>query len=432
MSADAVITVNQVGKRYHVYENNRSRLLHALHSSRRTGVHEVWALRDVSFEVMRGESFAVIGRNGSGKSTLLEIITQTLTPTTGSVQIHGRVAALLELGSGFNPEYTGRENVFLNGLLLGLTRSEVANRFDDIAAFADIGNVLDRPVKTYSSGMLIRLAFAVQVALDPDILIVDEALSVGDFFFQQKCFKRLRQMRDKGLTLLFVSHDMGTVRDLCQRSLYLRNGAQIATGDTSTVIRKYFAEGADVIHKTVAPTAVAPSVSGGLPDFAGVAAWVVPEVSRKALFAVRILSSDGVDVASARMTDAVRVRVYFAGCGEVDDLRVGLVIKNRYDQIVTVQNSARLGAERVADPLAAYSVFEFEVCLMLEAGQYSMRVTLQRPLTSNKNEEIDSTPWFGPLQVTWDYERDPAPFLGLFGLPVTGRFCTQGEKGLRS
>jgi lipopolysaccharide transport system ATP-binding protein len=166
-----------------------------------------------------------------------------LTPTSGELAVNGRVAALLELGSGFNPEYSGRDNVMLNGLLLGLSRSEVEQRFDDIASFADIGDVLHRPVKTYSSGMLIRLAFAVQVALEPDVLIVDEALSVGDYFFQQKCFTRLRKMRDNGLTLLFVSHDMSTVRDTCERVLYLKQGQQVYLGDAQEATRRYFADG---------------------------------------------------------------------------------------------------------------------------------------------------------------------------------------------
>lgn len=244
MSSDEiVIDVRTLSKRYEIYETARDRLkqliLPRVHQAAarvrtaagladfglpRTYFRELWALDDVSFQIRRGEALGIIGRNGSGKSTLLQILAGTLAPTSGESQVSGRVAALLELGSGFNPEFTGRENVFLNGLLLGLAREKVENRFDEIAAFADIGDVLDRPVKTFSSGMLIRLAFAVQVALDPDILIVDEALSVGDYFFQQKCFGRIRQLREQGMTLLFVTHDMNTVASLCTRAVYLQNG----------------------------------------------------------------------------------------------------------------------------------------------------------------------------------------------------------------
>src|SRR6185295_15923251 len=184
----------------------------------------------------------IIGRNGSGKSTLLQIITGTLVPTTGELAVNGRVSALLELGSGFNPEYTGRDNVMMNGLILGLGRDEIARRFDEIAAFAEIGDAIDRPVKTYSSGMLMRLAFAVQVLTDPDILVIDEALSVGDFFFQQKCFGHMRALCEKGVTLAFVSHDMGTVRDLCGRAIYLRDGRVAFAGETSLAIHHYLAD----------------------------------------------------------------------------------------------------------------------------------------------------------------------------------------------
>ncbi len=221
---DVAISAHGVSKRYRVFDNQRSRLLHALRPGHGAGMQEIWALRDVDLEVRRGEAVAVIGRNGGGKSTLLQILTGTLVPTAGEVRVNGRVSALLELGSGFNPEFTGRDNVILNGLLLGLDRSEILRRFDEIAAFADIGDALDRPVKTYSSGMIMRLAFAVQVLTDPEILIIDEALSVGDFFFQQKCFGYIRSLSENGVTLLFVSHDMGTVRNLCERAIYLKNG----------------------------------------------------------------------------------------------------------------------------------------------------------------------------------------------------------------
>lgn len=419
--ADLAVSVHNVGKRYRVFEDQRSRVLHALWPRHTKGMQEIWALQGVSFEIERGDSFAIIGRNGGGKSTLLEIITQTLTPTTGAVQVHGRVAALLELGSGFNPEYTGRENVFLNGLLLGLTRAEIAARFDAIAGFADIGNVLDRPTKTYSSGMMVRLAFAVQVALEPDILIVDEALSVGDYFFQQKCFSRLRQMREDGLTLLFVSHDMGTVRDLCRRALYLRQGEAVCVGEAQTVIRQYFAEG-----NVAAPEAVAPEPPGAAapmerPRFDGSIAWSRPAAGSNPLFAVRVVDQHGVDVTSASIGATLRVQVYFADCPDAEDLRMGLTLKNRYDQVVTAQNSRQLGLQSIVNAHLPYSVVEFEVDLMIEAGLYSLRVSLSRIQGPNRGEPIDATPWLGPLQVQWDYEQRPAPFLGLFGVPVRAR-----------
>ena len=198
-----------------------------------------WALRDISFEIRKGEAFGVIGRNGSGKSTLLQLITGTLAPTTGTVSTYGRVAALLELGSGFNPEFTGSDNIYLNAMLLGMARDEIDARFDKIAAFADIGAYLDQPVKTYSSGMLVRLAFAVQVQIEPDILIIDEALAVGDALFQKRCFGRIEKLLSDGVTLLFVSHDQESVRTLTSRAILLNGGRAMTLGPSSQVLLAY-------------------------------------------------------------------------------------------------------------------------------------------------------------------------------------------------
>ncbi|MBD1889612.1 ABC transporter ATP-binding protein [Coleofasciculus sp. FACHB-SPT9] len=201
---------------------------------------DFWALRDINLEVLKGQTVGIIGRNGSGKSTLLQIIAGTLTPTSGSIEVNGRIGALLELGSGFNPEFTGRENVFLNGAILGLSRQEMEQRFDEIAAFADIGDFIDQPVQTYSSGMIVRLAFAVSVNIEPDILIIDEALAVGDAPFQFKCFERLERLTKSGVTILFVSHDIGAVKLLCEHVLYLAKGIERASGATDEMAELYF------------------------------------------------------------------------------------------------------------------------------------------------------------------------------------------------
>ncbi|MCI0418226.1 MAG: ABC transporter ATP-binding protein, partial [Acidobacteria bacterium] len=212
LEREIAISVRKVGKVYRIYDRPEDRLRQMLFARfGKSYGRDFCALRDVSFEVYRREALGIIGRNGSGKSTLLQILAGTLSPTWGEVKVQGRVAALLELGSGFNPEFTGRENVYLNASLLGMTKKQTDARFDEIASFAEIGDFIDQPVKTYSSGMVIRLAFAVQTAIEPEILIIDEALSVGDFFFQQKCARRMRELREKGTTLLFVSHDMAVV-----------------------------------------------------------------------------------------------------------------------------------------------------------------------------------------------------------------------------
>lgn len=241
MSCDVSIDVAGVGKVFPIYEKPHHRLFQMLspRSHKRRWFREFRALGDVSFQVRRGETVGIIGRNGSGKSTLLQIICGTLAATTGTVTTHGRIAALLELGAGFNLEFTGRENVYLNGTLLGLTREEVHARFDDIAAFADIGDFIDQPVKSYSSGMFIRLAFAVAIHVEPDILIVDEALSVGDEAFQRKCFARIERLRDDGATIVFVSHSASTVLELCNHAILLDRGDLLAVGRPKDVVALY-------------------------------------------------------------------------------------------------------------------------------------------------------------------------------------------------
>jgi lipopolysaccharide transport system ATP-binding protein len=233
------IRLRGVSKCYHIYERPQDRLKQTLFRGRRTYYREFWALRDFDLEVGRGESVGVVGRNGSGKSTLLQLIAGTLRPTTGEVEVDGRVGALLELGSGFNPDYTGRENVFMLGAIIGFSRKQVEERFDDIAGFADIGDFIDQPVKTYSSGMFVRLAFAVQAQLEPEILIVDEALAVGDALFQKRCFTRLEQLRSQGVTFLFVSHDQESVRTLTNKAVLLEEGRTLEVGSPAEVLLAY-------------------------------------------------------------------------------------------------------------------------------------------------------------------------------------------------
>lgn len=238
---DYVIRVRNVGKMYKIYERPQDRLKQML--LWRFGRHygqDFWALRDVSFSVGRGETIGIIGRNGSGKSTLLQLIAGTLTPTEGEVEVRGRVAALLELGSGFNPEFTGRENIFMNGAILGLSQKEMEQRYDAIAAFADIGAFLDQPVKLYSSGMYARLAFAIGIHIDPDVFIIDEALSVGDVFFQSRCVRKLDEYRERGGTVLFVTHDTYTVERICDRAVLISQGQKIFEGNTADVVNTYY------------------------------------------------------------------------------------------------------------------------------------------------------------------------------------------------
>lgn len=245
-ASDSAIRVQNISKCYQIYDTPRDRLkqfvmprLQRLAGrTPRQYFRAFWALNDVSFEVKQGETIGIIGRNGSGKSTLLQIICGTLTPTSGTVATNGRIAALLELGSGFNPEFTGRENVYMNASVLGLDKNEIDLRFQDIVNFADIGDFIEQPVKTYSSGMILRLAFAVIAHVDADILVIDEALAVGDAFFTQKCMRYLRDFMKTG-TVFFVSHDTGAVRNLCSRAIWLEKGSVLQEGRAKDVCENY-------------------------------------------------------------------------------------------------------------------------------------------------------------------------------------------------
>ncbi|ABI58440.1 ABC transporter ATP-binding protein [Nitrosomonas eutropha] len=244
---DIAIRVENLSKCYQIYDTPRDRLKQfilprvqrVIGRQPKQYFREFWALKDISFEVKKGETIGIIGRNGSGKSTLLQMICGTLSPTSGSITTHGRIAALLELGSGFNPEFTGRENVYMNASVLGLSQEETDARFDDIVAFADIGEFIEQPVKTYSSGMMVRLAFSVAINVAPDILIVDEALAVGDAAFQRKCMRKIGELSDSGVTLLFVSHDLETVKKICSEALYLIRGEMIEFGVAKQVCISY-------------------------------------------------------------------------------------------------------------------------------------------------------------------------------------------------
>ena len=239
MPEKVAISLRNVSKAYKRYHRPVDRLKEILLPGK-SRAEEFWALRDISLEICKGETFGIIGRNGAGKSTLLQLIAKTLEPTIGDIKVNGRVAALLELGSGFNPEFTGRENVFFNGCVLGFSQQEIANLYEEIVAFADIGEFIDQPVKTYSSGMFVRLAFAVQAHIKASIVIIDEALSVGDIFFRQKCYTRLEELRNAGSAILLVTHSMSDIEQYCQRALLLNKGECQFIGPADEATKHYY------------------------------------------------------------------------------------------------------------------------------------------------------------------------------------------------
>src|SRR6266699_1916107 len=241
MPAMWVIRAEKVSKCFRIYRKPSDRLKELLTFGKRRFHEPFWAVKDVDLEVERGRCLGIIGENGSGKSTLLRMIAGVNRPTSGTIAVNGRISALLELGAGFNPQFTGRENIFINASILGFTDSQTRERIPAIEKFAEIGEFVDRPVKTYSSGMFVRLAFAVAIHMDPDILIVDEALSVGDIFFQQRCMRRIHQLKHQGVTIIFVSHGLEAVRSLADRTIWMEHGRVHLEGKTDEVVSKYLA-----------------------------------------------------------------------------------------------------------------------------------------------------------------------------------------------
>lgn len=357
LPADLAVRVDGVGKRYDLFDRPsdqlrqyvlpRLRRLAGL-APRRYG-REFWALRDVSFEVRRGEAFGIVGRNGSGKSTLLQIVTGVLAPTEGVVAVNGRVAALLELGSGFNPEFSGRENVYLNGALLGLSRADIDRRFDAIAAFADIGEHLDQPVRSYSSGMVVRLAVAVQTQVEPDVLIIDEALAVGDALFQKRCFRQVERMLDRGCSLLFVSHEQELVRSLTTRAVFLNHGSVRAYGSSADVVFAYReflqAEEEQAFQRAAQQQALEAqsaemSPAGASPtDPASVAAAPVPGRSYGnydvRIDRVEVLGGDGRPTVRLSVGDAMAIAVHCTTRVDIENLNVAFRLRGKEGVKVT-------------------------------------------------------------------------------------------------
>jgi len=239
MSEDIVVQVENLSKIYKLYNSPQDRLKESLHPLRKKYHHDFYALKDIGFEIKKGETVGIVGSNGSGKSTLLKIITGILTPTSGTVSVKGHISALLELGAGFNPELSGVENVFFSGTLMGFTKEEMLAKIDDILSFADIGEFVHQPVKTYSSGMFVRLAFAVAVSVNPEILIIDEALSVGDMAFQRKSFRRIESLLNEGMTFLFVSHSLESIKKICSKALFINHGTQLGFGGSKQICNDY-------------------------------------------------------------------------------------------------------------------------------------------------------------------------------------------------
>jgi lipopolysaccharide transport system ATP-binding protein len=439
LKQESAISVRNVSKVYPIFRSGFSLVKHRLHNvvPRPPGRIRNWmdamlghqgeefvALENVSFEVEKGESVGIIGRNGSGKSTLLQIIAGTKPPTKGYAKVNGRVAALLELGSGFKGDFTGRENVYINGLILGLTHAQIDERFPQIEEFAEIGDFIDRPVKTYSSGMMVRLVFAVQVALEPDILIIDEALSVGDVFFAQKCAARIRQLKEKGTTLLFVSHSMQTVRSLCERVAFLRDGKMEYFGPTEAGTAMYFSapptDRKKRKRKTGADFGEPQSSALEHSDFAE-AIWrrTLDSDDPLVIEAVALDKSRGIGNLAGRMGDLVSLKVLVKSHAEDPiPFHFAVNVKNAYDQLVVSRGTHSEGGDMYFLEAGGEVVFNIDLKMDLEAGNYTFSLGLGELIEGGNWQSYCGTGELGPLSVGWSLLDGPPPFYGPFGLPV--------------
>ena len=405
-SDEVVIDVQNLSKRYEIYKNPRDRLkqlvLPSIYSTfNRTGValglaqhspshqyfREFWALRDISFQVRRGETIGIIGKNGSGKSTLLQILAGTLALTSGIANVRGRIAALLELGSGFNPEFTGRENVFLNGRILGLNQKEIEARFDQIVDFADIGEFIDQPVKTYSSGMFVRLAFAVQAHIDASIIIIDEALAVGDIFFRQKCYARLQQLRESGAVIILVSHSMPDIEQYCDRAILLNRGECIFIGQSSEASKHYYLLNQDANKISFDLTPQTGLIQNSItnyedaipPNISFFDLSTKPQVTTgQALFkGVALLNINNEPCISFRQGDKAIFYYEFKLNEKIDVPVAGIIIRNEHGVIVHGKNAWQFEGNFPTQTDAGHRfICRYEVQLKLGLGEYTFELGL--------------------------------------------------------
>jgi lipopolysaccharide transport system ATP-binding protein len=359
------ITVSGLGKAYRQYPTRWSRLLEWLDPRRKPRHRLKWVLQEIDFTVQPGEAVGIIGINGAGKSTLLKIITGTTQPTTGKVEVAGRVAALLELGMGFHPDFTGRQNVYMAGQLLGYSVPEINTLMPEIEAFAEIGEYIDQPVRVYSSGMQMRLAFSVATARRPDVLIVDEALSVGDAYFQHKSFDRIRQFGKQGTTLLIVSHDKNAIQSICDRAILLNGGRLAMQGEPEAVMDYYNAMLAERENQVVRQLT---TEAGKVQTISGSGEARIDDIA--------LLNSSGDRVEVVNVGQPVTLRVKARTVAAIPELVLGYVIKDRFGQPVYGTNTHHLGrALREVGPAAEF-VFEFSFNANLGPGTYSIAVAL--------------------------------------------------------
>ncbi len=398
------ISLESVSKSFQIYEKPHHRLMQGLFRGKKQFYREFKAVSDITFEIPKGETVGIIGRNGAGKSTLLQMICGTMTPTSGTVQINGRVAALLELGSGFNPEFTGRENVYMNGAILGLTRDEVEDRFDDIIAFAEIGDFIDQPVKTYSSGMFVRLAFAVNIMSKPEIMIVDEALSVGDMNFQAKCITALKRIQQNGATILFVSHDIGSVKSLCSRGIYLEKGKIKEYGTAADATESYIRDMREEMNQSVQAHRPAESkIKNTGTEHVGpctsefnfksseeftqrIKAFRYGTGEVKVSF-VELLNMDDEPIASVQFDQQIKIRIYLASSVK-KKIAVSFLILDKNKNNITGASFRQSDLPLLDVDVGGQYLVEYSSKCPFQEGIYSIRIQVTSPIVLDETAEF--------------------------------------------
>jgi len=396
------ILVKNLGKAYKQYPNRFSRLKEWLIPGNHIFHEKKWVLQDINFEVKPGEAVGIIGINGAGKSTLLKLITGTIQPTTGSVEMTGRVASMLELGMGFHPDFTGRQNVYMAGQLLGMTGEEITEFMPKIEEFAEIGDYIDQPVRVYSSGMQVRLAFSIATAIRPDILIVDEALSVGDTYFQHKCIERIRQYRKKGTTLLIVSHDKGAIQAICDRAIMLDNG-KITLVDTPDIVLDYY--NAKIINKDIEPVIVKTETTP---------IKVKSGNGRARIIKIQIRNKNSSDVEVIRVGELITIVATIEVCEDLDRLVFGYQIKDRLGQPVYGINTKY--TDQVITSCKKDDVYQItvEFCAALGVGSYSIATAL---VDTDGVSLLDNYEWDEVAKIFTVINSEKQQFVGYAWLP---------------
>ncbi len=435
MKDDVVVQVDNLSKRFKIYPSPWARALEWASYGKKVYHQDFWALKEVSFEVKKGECLGIIGPNGAGKSTLLKILTRSLYPTDGTFQINGNVLSLLELGTGFNPELTGRQNIYRSSQLLGFPKEYVSERIQDIEEFAEIGEFFDRPIKTYSSGMYVRLAFSMFVFLKPEVLVVDEALSVGDIFFQQKCFAKMREMLSSDTTCLFASHDTAAVQNLCDRVILLNNGKIDFQGLPESAINRYFASihnrgMASQISTKIETEAFFENEDSMLAREEIIANNILGRAKSRygprglEIVAACVQDKNGNHTLQVKMMEPITLHLLLRAKENNMNPSAGIKLVDRLGNIVFAAGTWNLRHEFPDLSLDQELIVRFDLSLTVQPGLYTFTLGCAVPASEEQGKNAgynqDRHEMLGPLQVYFD-SNEMVPFYGIAQLPMKAR-----------